>query len=118
MPVNSIIVYHYPKCRRSRAGLELLQNKGFEIKIREYFKVPFTEKELEDVLMRLNKKPFEIVRTKEHDFLTKYRNKDFTDREWILILIENPHLIRRLIVIKGLKAAICEKIEDLEDFLE
>jgi|WetSurMetagenome_2_1015567.scaffolds.fasta_scaffold97564_2 arsenate reductase (glutaredoxin) len=116
MSVNSVIVYHYPKCRRSRAGLELLQKKGFDIKIREYFKAPFTEKELEDVLMRLNKKPIELVRTKEHDFLTKFRNKVFTDREWIMILIENPHLIRRPIIVKGLRAIIGEKPEDFENF--
>jgi arsenate reductase (glutaredoxin) len=110
-----ITIYHYSMCRKSRAGLEFLQQKGLDFKIREYYKEPFTEKELEDVLMRLNKKPFNIVRTKEHDYITKFRHKDFTDVEWIKILIEYPNLIRRPIVVKGLKAVIGENIEDIRE---
>jgi arsenate reductase (glutaredoxin) len=115
MPSPPITIYHNSMCRKSRAGLGLLQQKGVEFKIREYYKERFTEKELKDVLMRLNKKPFDIVRTKEHDYLAKFRNKSFTDIEWIKILIEYPNLIRRPIVVKGLKAVIGEKIEDIED---
>jgi arsenate reductase (glutaredoxin) len=114
MASNMVTIYHNTRCRRSRAGLELLQQKGLEIKIREYVKERFTEKELEDVLMRLNKKPFDIVRIKEHDYLTKFRNKNFTDLEWIKILIEYPNLIRRPIVVRGLKAVIGENIEEIE----
>lgn len=110
-----ITIYHYPKCRKSRAGLDLLQKKNLNIEIREYFKEPFTQEELENVLMRLHKKPFDIIRLKENDFTTKFRNKKFTDTEWIKILIEYPHLIRRPIIIKGLKGVIGEKIEEIED---
>jgi arsenate reductase (glutaredoxin) len=115
MASSIITIYHHPRCRKSRAGLEWLQQKGVELKVREYFKERFTEKEMEDVLMRLNKRPFDIVRTKERDYLTKFRNRSFTDIEWIKILIEYPHLIRRPIVVKGLKAVVGENIEEIED---
>jgi arsenate reductase (glutaredoxin) len=111
----AITIYHHPLCHKSRAGLALLKQKGLEFKIREYYKKPFTEKELEDVLMRLNKKPIDIVRTKEPDFRKKFRNKNFTDVEWIKILIEYPNLIRRPIVVKGLKAVIGENIEEITE---
>ena len=114
METKFVTFYHHSRCRKSRAGLELLQQKGIEIKVREYFKEPFSEKELEDLLMFLNKKPVEIIRTKEYDFITKFRNKDFSDYEWIRILIEYPNLIRRPIIVRGLKAVIGENTEEIE----
>jgi arsenate reductase (glutaredoxin) len=115
MTSTIITIYHNPLCRKSRAGLELIKQKGLELNVREYYKERFTEKELEDVLMRLNIKPFNIVRIKERDYLTKFRNKSFTDSEWIKILIEYPNLIRRPIVVKGLKAVIGENIEEIRE---
>jgi arsenate reductase (glutaredoxin) len=116
MPAN-IIIYHYPRCRKSRAALEYLQQKGFAHRVRNYFEDRFTEKELEDVLMRLNKKPHELIRIKEVDYLVRYRNKHFSDYEWMRILIEYPNLIRRPIIVSGLKAMIGEKMEDVTAFL-
>ena len=82
-------------CAKSRAGLEYLQNKGISVQVIQYLKSPFTETELEAVLMKLNKLPQEIIRTQEPDFKKKFKNKKFTDSEWIKILIQNPKLIQK-----------------------
>ena len=83
-----ITIYHNPRCRKSRAGLARLQSKGEPYQIKEYMKTGIPVEELRDVLMKLNLRPKEIIRTHEADYKTRFRGKDFTDDEWIQILSE------------------------------
>lgn len=110
-------IYHNPRCAKSRAGLKYLQDKGLEPEIRYYLKDGFTEEELTDVLMRMNKKPWEIIRTQEKIYKTDFKGRNFTNEEWIKILIEHPSLVQRPIVVKDHKAIFAEPAESVEDIL-
>lgn len=101
-----ITIYHNPKCRKSREGLEYLKNKGVEYQVVEYLKTPFSREQLKEVLMKMNANPIDIVRTQEDIYKEKFRGKSFTDDEWITILLENPKLIHRPIVMKGYRAVL------------
>lgn len=111
-------IYHNPRCRKSRAGLKYLEENGHDFFVVEYLKNPMTEKELEGILMKLNKKPEEIVRTQEDYFKKNLKGKNFNDREWIKILIENPKLIQRPIIVKEHKAVIGDPVENIEELLK
>jgi len=91
-------IYHNNRCKKSRAGLQFLKDKALEPEIIEYLKTPLTEKELKNLLMKLNKTAFEMVRTQEAIYKSDFKGKDFTDNEWIKIIIENPKLLKRPIV--------------------
>jgi arsenate reductase len=110
-------IYHNPRCKKSRAGLQYLQTKGVDPEIVEYIKNPISEEELKDVLVRLNKKPAEIIRTQEAIYKSDFKGKDFTDDEWVKILVENPKLIHRPIVVKGPKAVIGDPAEEIDTLL-
>ena len=110
-------IYHNPRCRKSRAGLAFLQNRGLDAEIIEYIKNPDSEEELKEVLMKLNKKPREIIRTQEKVYKSQFRGKNFTDHEWIKILIEYPKLIQRPIVVKKHKAIIADPPENIDQLL-
>ena len=112
-----ITIYHNPKCRKSRAGVEYLQEKGIECSIVEYLKTPFTREQFKDLLMKLNMKPEEIVRTQEDEYKEKLKGKSFTDEEWITILLENPRLIQRPIVVRNHKAVIGQPLEEIDRLL-
>lgn len=112
-----ITIYHNPKCRKSRAGLQYLEEKGIQHTVIEYLKTPFDRGSLRDLLMKLNMRPVEIVRTQEDEFREKLKGKTFTDEEWITILLENPKLIPRPIVVKGYKAVIGHDVEEIERLL-
>lgn len=60
-----MILYHNPRCTKSRQTLELLKSKGFEPQIIKYLKTPPTAKELDEILEKLNLEPQEIARTQE-----------------------------------------------------
>ena len=98
------IVYHNPRCKKSRAGLEYVKSKTDQFEVVEYLKVPFTQESFKKVLMKLNKKPIEMIRTHESIFKSDFKGKNFTDVEWVKIMVDNPKLINRPIVVKDNKA--------------
>jgi len=109
-----ITIYHNPKCRKSREGLQYLQDKGLEYTVVEYLRNPLTREKLKDLLMKLNMRPEQIVRTQEDEYKEKLKNKHFTDEEWITILLENPKLIQRPIVVKNHKAVLGQPVEEID----
>ena len=109
-----IKIYHNPRCRKSRAGLQHLQDKGVEFEIVEYLKNGISVEELKDVLIKMNVKPTEIIRTQEDIYKKQFKGKNFTDEEWIKILLENPKLIKRPLVVKGYKAVWADPPENME----
>jgi arsenate reductase (glutaredoxin) len=111
-----ITIYHNPKCRKSRAGLDYLKEKGLEFQVVEYLKNPLNREQFKEVLMKMNRRPHELVRTQEEVYKEKFRGKTFTDEEWITILLEHPKLIQRPIVVKGYKAVMGDPVENLEVF--
>jgi len=100
-----ITIYHNPRCQKSRTALQHIESLDTDIKIVEYLKNPPTVKELKEVLELLQLKPLDIVRKKEPLF-SDYKDGSYTEAQWIKILVENPILIERPIVIKGGKAII------------
>ncbi len=112
-----IQIYHNPRCQKSRTALEYIESTGEKIEVIEYLKTPPTVKELTAVLALLKVKPLDIVRKKEALYIEKYKDKSFTDAQWIKILVENPILIERPILVSGKKAAIARDTESLENFI-
>lgn len=103
---NKITILYNPRCSKCREALSLLEGENCEIEIVEYLKNTITKKELKSILAKLGLKAFDIVRKKEYLFLKKFKDKKFTNEEWIQILLENPTLIERPIVIDGYKAIV------------
>ncbi|HBF87399.1 MAG TPA: arsenate reductase (glutaredoxin) [Bacteroidales bacterium] len=110
-------IYHNPRCKKSREGLQYLQAKGVQFEIIEYLKKPLTEKEIQELLMLLNKKPHEIIRTQEEIYKNEYKNLQLTDNEWIKIISKNPILLQRPIVAKKHKAVIGQPPQNIDILL-
>ncbi len=111
-------IYHNPRCKKSRAGLTYLEEKGIDPEIVNYIKDGISEDELKDLLVRLNKEPQEMIRTQEELYKKQLKGKHFTRDEWIRIMSENPKLIRRPIVVKGYKAVVADPPENIDSLLE
>ena len=107
-------IYHNPRCKKSRAGLQFIKDKTNDIEIVEYLKNPISEGELKEILMKLNKKPLDMIRNQEAIYKSDFKGKNFTDDEWVKIMIENPKLIKRPIVVKNNKAVWGDPAEELK----
>lgn len=111
-----IKILHNPRCSKSRQTLGILQNNGIDFKIIEYLKDTPSKEELISILKMLNKTPFEIIRKGEAIFKENFKGKEFTDDEWIDILIENPKLIERPIVFDNKNAVIGRPPESVNEY--
>ena len=106
-------IYHNTRCRKSRSGLQYLQERTDDIEVIEYLKNPIDEEMLQKLLIMLNISPHELIRTHEALYKSNYKGKNFTDNEWVKIMVESPKLIKRPIVVKGNKAVIGDPATDL-----
>ncbi len=111
-------IYHHPKCAKSRAGLRYLQEKGEHPEVVEYFKNPPGEKELERLMVKLNLKPFEMVRTQELYYKKNLKGKRFNDHEWIRIICEHPSLLRRPVVEGIYRAVVGDPVENIDTIIK
>ncbi len=107
-------IYHNPRCKKSRAGLQYASEKNLEFRVREYLKEPLTEAELTSLIMKLHIKPFDLVRTQEAFYRKELKGLDLTDQEWIKVMVENPKLIHRPIVEGKYKAVIGDPAENID----
>lgn len=99
-------IYHNPRCTKSRETLALIRAEGIEPEIIEYLKKTPDTAELKDILMKLHLKPADILRKGEAIYKEIIKGKAFGEEELIQIMIENPKLIERPIVIRGNKAVL------------
>lgn len=110
-------IYHNPRCKKSRAGLHYVNEKKMEHRVREYLKKPLTEKELGRLVMKLNIKPFELVRTQEEHYRKELKGLKLNEDEWIKVMVENPKLIKRPIVEGKYRAVIGDPVENIDSLL-
>lgn len=111
-------IYYNPRCSKCRIGLEYLRQRVAEIEIYEYLKDGLTEDDLREILLKTNLKPFDLVRTHEEYYLKELTGKNFTDEEWIRIILENPKLLKRPIVVDRMKAVIALPAENIDALLK
>jgi len=109
-----ITIYHNPRCKKSRAGLEYAIQKGLKPEIREYLKDQLTEDELKKLIMKLNIKPADLIRTQEEYYKKELKGLELNDEEWIREMVANPKLIRRPIVEDKYKAVIGDPAENID----
>lgn len=111
-----LTIYHNPRCAKSREGLNYLREHGFTFVVVEYLENPLTANDLKRILMKLNLKPVQVIRTQEELFRKELKGRTFTDEEWIDLIIANPKLLQRPLVEGRYKAVIgipASRIEEL-----
>jgi arsenate reductase len=114
----NVIIYHNPKCTKSRQTLALIEEAGIKPKVIEYLRNPPTVNELAAILKKLKITVRELMRKNE----SVYKELDLADEslsERILLkaMVEHPILIERPIVINGNKACLGRSPENVLEIL-
>lgn len=112
-----ITIYHNPRCSKSREGINFLENLNLEFETIKYIDESISKEELKSILKKLNYKAIELIRTKEKIWIENYKNMQLSENEIIDIMIENPKLIERPIVINGDKAIVARPSEKIRNIL-
>ena len=111
------IIYHNPRCRKSREALKYLQDKGYDFEVRDYIKNLLSIEEILELIESLNIKPIELVRKKEAIWKKDFKKKYLDDNQIISALSKNPKLIERPIITKGKTSIIARPVDKLLNFL-
>ena len=114
----TIKIYHNARCRKSREALALIEESGHKPEIIEYLKVPLHAQDIEDLLVMMDKEPQDIMRKNEKTYKDMgLKNVNLSREALINILVENPILIERPIIVSGSKALIARPPELVKDIL-
>ena len=114
----TVAIYHNPRCSKSRATLELLEAQGVKPKVIEYLKTPPSAAELKAILKKLGLSPRDLVRKGEALFAELgLKDRQLSDDRLITLMVANPILIERPIVVSGGKAAIGRPPEKVVEIL-
>ena len=115
MPVT---IFHNPRCSKSRQTLALIEDQGIKPSIIEYLKTPITKDKLIEILSLLGLAPRDLMRKKEELYVEKdLNNPSLTDTDLIDIMVKNPILIERPIVLANGKAALGRPPEQVLNIL-
>lgn len=105
-------IWHNPRCSKSRAAKAALDEAGVAYTERRYLDEPPTAEELDAVLARIGAEPWDVARLNE-PVARELGLKDLVrDRaRWIEVMVANPVLIQRPIVVTG-EAAVVARDEE------
>lgn len=114
------VIYHNPRCSKSRSTLKLLQEYGIDPEIRLYLENPPNAKELKSVLSALSISARELLRDGEDEYTQLgLADSKLSDTALIRAMVEHPRLIQRPVVIRDrTRAAICRPPENLKPLLD
>lgn len=102
-----VLIYHNPKCTKSRETLQLLEARGIKPTIVEYLKTPPSKTQLNKILQLLNLEPRALMRKQEPEYAqAKLDDPKLSRAQLIAAMVEHPRLIERPIVLANGKAAV------------
>jgi len=101
------VIYHNPRCSKSRQTLELLNERGIEAQVVEYLQTPPDAATLQGILDMLGIEPRQLMRSNEPEYRDLNLDDASLSREQLIAaMVSHPRLIQRPIVVRGDKAAL------------
>lgn len=112
---KKLTVYQKPTCSKCRDLMKTLRERGVAFDSVNYYEQPFDVDGLKKILARLKMRPIDLMRKNEQIYKDLQIGKvERTEDELVGLMVENPDLIQRPIVIQGNKAVLARPIENLE----
>ncbi|MFK7748937.1 MAG: arsenate reductase (glutaredoxin) [Kordia sp.] len=112
-----IKIYHNPRCGKSREGLEILKESGKEFTIIKYLENRLSLAELTRIIELLDIEPIDLVRQKEAFWKENYKDKRISKAHIMKLMLSNPKLMERPIVVNNNKAVIGRPPENILSIL-
>jgi len=112
-----IKIYHNPRCSKSRLGLTFLKESSRDFEVIKYLDTSLIVEKLLDIVKKLNIEPIDLIRKNEKVWKDNYKDKTLSNTELINVMVENPKLIERPIIVNGNKAVIGRPTENINKII-
>jgi arsenate reductase len=100
------VLYHNPRCTKSRQALALLEERGVDVTVVEYLKTPPTAAEVTEILRKLGGKPAAALRKGEDEYGALGLSPDSSAAEVAKAIAKHPILLERPVLVVGARAVI------------
>ena len=112
-----MIIYHNPRCSKSRQVLGILRENAEDPDVVEYLKAPLGQAELCGLLKKLGSPAHDLLRTKEDEYDELGLSPNTPEEDILTAIALHPILLERPIVVKGRRAVIARPPELVEELL-
>jgi arsenate reductase len=117
--MSDFLIYHNPRCSKSRQTLQLLQEHGIDPEVRLYLEEPPTKAEIEALLAKLEIPARALLRRSEDDYKRlQLADASLDDADLIAAMAQAPKLIERPIVVRGQHAVLGRPPENVLELLD
>ena len=114
----SVTIYHNPRWSKSRESVKILQKECKPFNIVQYMKEKINQKTLENILNILNIEPIDLIRKNEREFkISDISPKEKNRNKLIQLIVENPKIMERPIILNGEKGVIGRPPENIYKIL-
>ncbi len=117
----SIVIYHHPRCSKSRKTLELIKERGIEPKIVEYLQQPLDAAHLKQLAGLLGVPLADLLRKSESEFAEATDLPSLSDDDALANwLQQHPIVLQRPIVVdqSAGKAIVGRPPENVAELLQ
>ncbi|HIY70738.1 MAG TPA: arsenate reductase (glutaredoxin) [Candidatus Luteimonas excrementigallinarum] len=117
--MTGYVLYHNPRCSKSRGALELLQERGIEPQVVRYLDTPPDAATLRTLVRKLGIRPRELLRTGEEEYRSLgLADESVGDDAIIQAMAAHPRLIERPILMRDERAVIGRPPERVLELLD
>ena len=114
----TVTIYHNPACGTSRNTLALIRQSGEEPLVIEYLAAPPSRERLVELMGTMGVTPRQLLREKDTPYAALgLADPKWTDDELIDIMLAQPILINRPIVVTPLGVKLCRPSEEVLEIL-
>ena len=116
---ESIVIYHNPRCSKSRQTLALIRDRGVEPEIVEYLKTPLDRGGAPGPSPRTRHDRRDLVRSGEAPYRELgLAEPDTSEDDLIAAIAAHPILMQRPVVRRGRRALVGRPPERVADLLD
>ncbi|MBV7281587.1 arsenate reductase (glutaredoxin) [Corynebacterium sp. TAE3-ERU30] len=112
------LIYHNPRCSKSRAALQYLRDRGIEPTIVRYLEDTPDEQTLRSLLADAGLRPHEAIRTSESEYAELGLSSETPEEELIAAMLAHPRLIERPFVRSASGVVIARPTEKLDEIID
>lgn len=105
--MSDVLIYHNPRCSKSRQTLKLLEDNNIEPEVRLYLENPPSAAELKKLLEALDLSARDLLRKGEAEYKELgLADAGLSDAKLVAAMVEHPRLIERPVVVRAGKAVL------------
>jgi arsenate reductase len=116
--MSAYTIYHNPRCSKSRAALELLQEHGVQPQVVLYLETPLNKTGIAKLLKKLGMTAAQLVRRGEGEYEASGLTANSSEEQIVAAMAKYPKLIERPIVVHGNAAVLGRPPENVLALLD